>query len=94
MRDAILRWDPRPREQARDELAQWMTEIYRKQLRTRETELIKARRDPTQYRKMQDAGFELIEDSHFQDIRPSSGARMGPAPGPGPTSPSNGSPRA
>ena len=90
MRDALLRWDTRTREQAKDELGQWMSEVYASELRFREAALTRARRDPTRLRQMQDAGFELVEDSRIAEPRGSSGAgaKIGPPPSASSTSPS------
>lgn len=90
MRDALLRWDTRSREQAKDELSQWMSEVYAPELRLRETALTRARRDPARLRQMQDAGFELIDDPRVAEPRGSSGAgaKIGPPPAAAGTSPS------
>ncbi len=67
MRKALLRWDGRSREQAHDELAEWMSEIYNDDLRQRETTLMRVREEPTRHRQIMDAGFELIEEPTRSD---------------------------
>jgi hypothetical protein len=83
---ALLRWDRRERDVARDQLAQWMGEIFREELRAREDALVRAQKDPARQRQIQDAGFELVDEPTAADKRPRApsnareAARLGPLP--------------
>jgi eukaryotic-like serine/threonine-protein kinase len=85
---AVLRkWDQRDPVVARDQLAQWMNELFDDDLALREESLARARGDPSKHRQLQDAGLELVEEGSRKDSgrprRPTpieAGARIGPRP--------------
>lgn len=62
MRDALLLWDARGRDEARDALADWMAELFAEQLSWRDAALTRTRIDPPRFRQIRDAGFELLEE--------------------------------
>ena len=70
MSRALRRWDGRDPAVARDELAQWMGQLFSGELAVRENTLGISRNDPTKHRKIQDAGFELVEEARLEAVRP------------------------
>ena len=69
MRAALLRWDQRDREQARNDLADWLAHLFSAQLAAREAALARSRMHPTRFRQIRDAGFELVEEITDPDLR-------------------------
>lgn len=69
MREALLRYDPRDRATARDELGEWLSRLFEKQLAARDLALNRARQDPVRHRQILDAGFELLEETTDPDLR-------------------------
>lgn len=69
MREALLRHDPRDRARARDELGEWLSRLFDKQLAARDLALNRARQDPVRHRQILDAGFELLEETTDPDLR-------------------------
>ncbi len=70
MSRALRRWDGRDPALARDELAQWMAQLFHEELAVREQALAQARKDPTRHRQVQEAGFELVEEAKLEAVRP------------------------
>ncbi len=69
MRNALLAHDRRSRVQARDELAEWLGDLFQAQLQVRENALTKAHNNPIQRRMIGDAGFELLEEVTDPNLR-------------------------
>lgn len=86
MRTSLLKNDPRPRAEARDQLAEWMAYLFEEQLASRDLALRRARNDPTRHRQILDAGFELLEEVTDPDLR----LRPRPAKRPSAPQPSGG----
>jgi serine/threonine protein kinase len=85
MRRAMLKHDARERSVARDQLAEWMNQLFREELRIRERSLVRAMSNPGRHREILDAGFELIEEATEHDLRlrpPSSPSGSAPRPPP------------
>ncbi|MBI4818018.1 MAG: serine/threonine protein kinase [Deltaproteobacteria bacterium] len=61
MREALLRFDARSPEKAKDELSEWMSQIFEEELARRDVALGRAWRNPSQHRQIQEAGFELVD---------------------------------
>ena len=68
MKDALLRSDSRPRAEARNEMADWLAGLFSSELRVRENALSRARKNPTRFRQIRDAGFELLEETTDPDL--------------------------
>jgi serine/threonine protein kinase len=74
MRDALVKQDRRDRSVARDQLAEWMAQLFQEELQIRESALVRALSNPGRHREIQDAGFELLEEAtepEFKLRRPS-----------------------
>ena len=69
MRRAVLRYDERDRSEARDQVAEWMSQLFDKELAQRDMALTRARNDASRHRQIMDAGFELLEEVTDPDLR-------------------------
>jgi hypothetical protein len=70
MSQALRAWDGRDPQVARDELAQWMAHLFREELTVRDATLQLQRKEPTRFRQIQDAGFELVDEARLEAVRP------------------------
>lgn len=62
MRAALVRFEQRGIDEARDELQAWLRELFQAEFAARELALEKSRRDPTRFRMLRDSGFELLPE--------------------------------
>jgi eukaryotic-like serine/threonine-protein kinase len=63
MRASMLSSDRRDRKVAREQLAEWISQLFYEELQIRENALVRAMSNPGRHREIQDAGFELIEET-------------------------------
>ncbi|MBI2375759.1 MAG: serine/threonine protein kinase [Deltaproteobacteria bacterium] len=70
MRQALLRFDTRSREVAKDQLSEWLSEIFSEELARRDVALGRAWRNPSQHRQIQEAGFELVDARPLSSVPP------------------------
>lgn len=69
MRDALLNADPRDRTEARNELSDWVSQLFHEQLAARDLALRRIRTNPLRHRQLLDAGFELLEETTDPELR-------------------------
>ena len=74
--------------EARNDLADWMRQLFDKELAQRDMQLSRAHNDPGRHRQIMDAGFELLDEVTDPDLRsrptprpPVSASGRGAAPG-------------
>ena len=81
MRAALVREDARSPREARDELADWLSQLYRERLTVREAAIARVRHQPTRLRQVRESGFELVDEvSEPNLLRPSGTPPSLPAP--------------
>jgi hypothetical protein len=62
MRQALLKYDDRDRDDARDQLSDWLRSLFHFELATRDAALQRARPEPIYFRMLRDSGFELLPE--------------------------------
>ena len=69
MRGALLQRSAEDRQHASDELADWMRDLFAKELAQREAALRRSMNDPARHRVIMDGGFELLDEVTDPDLR-------------------------
>ena len=69
MRASLLNADERDRTTARNELSDWVSQLFGEQLAARDLALRRVRSDPLRHRQLLDAGFEMLEETTDPELR-------------------------